>query len=113
MVTQDSDLIVIARVRLPKHPDTPETLDEQSEFDSIKCEVDTMQYIKDRLPTIPVPKVYAYAGPSSKQAEDAGAIYMLTEGFRGNTLQDVEFDMTSLPVTLFLALLVIYESFSN
>lgn len=106
MVVQDgSDSIVIARVRLPKHPNAPDALDEQSEFDSIKCEVETMQYIRDRLPSVPVPKVYAYAGPSSKEAEDAGTMYMLIEGFRGNTLQDIEFDMTHLPVRTFLALL--------
>lgn len=98
MVAHDSDLVVIARVRLPRHPETPDVLDEQSELNSIECEVETMRYVKDRLPSVPVPTVYAYAGPSSKHAEDAGAIYMLIQGFCGNTLQDVEFDMTCLPV---------------
>lgn len=104
MVVQDSDLIVIARVRLPRHPATPDTLSEESELNSIECEVETMRYIKHRLPSVPVPEVYAYAGPSSKHAKDAGAIYMLLQGFYGNTLQDVEFDMTCLPVRSSLSL---------
>lgn len=56
MVVQDSDLLVIARVRLPRHPDIPGTLDEQSELNSIQCEVETMRYIKDHLPHIAVPE---------------------------------------------------------
>jgi hypothetical protein len=40
-----------------------------------------------------VPKVYAYEGPGSRRAAAAGAMYMLLEGFYGNTLQDVAFDL--------------------
>lgn len=98
LVGQQSDLLVIARVRLPKHPDLPDTLDYQAELRSVRCEVETMRYVKYHLPNLVVPEVYAYAGPSSKEAEEAGAVYMLIQGFYGNTLQDVEFDMTTLPV---------------
>lgn len=107
MVAQDSNLLVIARVRLPRHPEIPDALDERSELNSIQCEVETMRYIKDRLPSIAVPEVYAYAGPSSNHAEDAGAVYMLIQGFYGNTLQDVEFDMTCLPVRPSLLFLLV------
>lgn len=99
MVAPESGQLIIARVRLPRHPDIPEELDEQSELYSITCEVQTMRYIKDHLTDILVPEVYAYAEPSSTYARNAGAAYMLIEGFYGNTLQDVAFDLTSLPVT--------------
>lgn len=98
LVGQDSDLLVIARVRLPKHPDIPAPLDQRAELRSVKCEVETMRYIKNQIPTLVIPEVYAYAESSSKEAEEAGAVYMLIQGFYGNTLQDVEFDMTHLPV---------------
>jgi len=90
--------LVIARVRLPKHPDTPNTVTKQSELYSIACEVTTMQFIKSHVPSVTIPEVYAYAGPGTDEAAKAGAVYMLIEGFYGNTLQDVEFDMTKLPV---------------
>lgn len=104
MVAPESGQLVIARVRLPRHPDIPEELNEQSELHSIMCEFQTMRYIKDHLTNIVVPKVYAYAEPSSIYARNAGAAYMLIEGFYGNTLQDLAFDLTSLPVSFFLSL---------
>lgn len=103
MVAPESGQLIIARVRLPRHPDIPEELDEQSELRSIRCEVETMRFVRDHLTDILVPKVYAYAEPSSTYARNAGAAYMLIEGFYGNTLQDVASDLTSLPVSHFLA----------
>lgn len=50
------------------------------------------------LPSVVVPKVYAYEGPGSRRAAAAGATYMLLEGLYGNTLQDVAFDLCNLPV---------------
>jgi hypothetical protein len=94
----DDGALVIARVRLPRHPSTPPTVCEEDELYSIACEVSTMQFVQQRLSAVTVPRVYAYEGPGSQLAADAGAIYMLLEGFYGNNLQDVAFDMCSLPV---------------
>ncbi|KAK4038016.1 hypothetical protein C8A01DRAFT_48310 [Parachaetomium inaequale] len=97
LVAEDGSL-VIARVRLPRHPDLPSTVTEKDELYSISCEVSTMQFVSRNPPTVTIPRVYAYEGPGSQLAADAGAIYMLLEGFYGNTLQDVAFDICSLPV---------------
>ncbi len=98
MVAEDHSLI-IARVRLPRHPDLPATVREEDESYSIACEVATMEFVRQRVPAVPVPCVYACEGSGSQLAADAGAVYMLLEGFRGNTLQDVEFDICKLPVS--------------
>jgi len=97
MIAEDGSL-VIARVRLPRHPDTLPTMSEEDEQYSIACEVATMAFVRQNVPAITLPQVYAYEGPGSKLAADAGAVYMLLEGFYGNTLQDVEPDLCSLSV---------------
>lgn len=97
MVAED-DSLVIARVRLPRHPDTLPTVSEEDEFYAIACEVPTMRFVSHNLPSVVVPKVYAYEGPGSQLAAAAGAMYMLLEGFYGNTLQDIAPDLCSLPV---------------
>lgn len=97
MVAED-DSLIIARVRLPRHPDTPPTVNEKDEQYSMSCEVSTMRFVRQKLSTVAVPRVYAYEGPGSELAADAGAIYMLIEGFYGNTLQDVAPDLCSLSV---------------
>ncbi|KAH7009377.1 uncharacterized protein B0I36DRAFT_401714 [Microdochium trichocladiopsis] len=88
MIAEDGSL-VIARVRLPRHPDAPPTISEEDEQYSIACEVATMAFVRQNVPTITLPQIYAYEGPGSQLAADAGAIYMLLEGFYGNTLQDI------------------------
>lgn len=98
MVADDGSL-VIARVRLPRHPDTPATVSEEDELYSIACEVATMNFVRQKLPGVTVPHVYAYEGPGSQVAAEVGAVYMLIEGFYGNTLQDVQFDMCELSVS--------------
>ncbi|CRK32678.1 hypothetical protein BN1723_016301 [Verticillium longisporum] len=97
MIAEDASL-VIARVRLPRHPDILSTVTEEDENYSIACEVSTMQFVAQNLPAVVVPKVYAYEGSGSQLATDAGAIYMLLEGFYGNTLQDIALDLCILPV---------------
>ncbi|KAK0609564.1 hypothetical protein B0T17DRAFT_621611 [Bombardia bombarda] len=97
IIAEDGSL-VIARVRLPRHPDTAPTISQADEEYAIACEVATMNFVKRNLPTIRIPAVYAYEGPGSQLATDVGAVYMLLEGFYGNTLQDVKFDMCDLPV---------------
>ncbi|KAK8149917.1 hypothetical protein G3M48_005009 [Beauveria asiatica] len=57
-----------------------------------------MKFMRQNLPAVSIPCIYAYEGPGSQLAADAGATYMLLEGFYGNTLQDVEFDMCNLSV---------------
>lgn len=98
MVAED-DSLVIARVRLPPHPDILPTVNEDDEEYSIACEISSMRFVRQRLPNVVVPHVYAYEGPGSHLATKAGAIYMLIEGFRGNTLQDTVRDLCSLPVS--------------
>lgn len=98
MVAKDGSL-VIARVRLPRHPDMPDTVNEDDEAYSIACEVTTMSFVKEALPDIKIPHLYAYEDKESPRAKDASAPYMLIEGFRGNSLMDTEFDMTVLPVS--------------
>ncbi|KAK3682840.1 hypothetical protein B0T22DRAFT_502042 [Podospora appendiculata] len=97
MIAEDGSL-VIARVRLPRHPDVPATVREEDEAYGITCEIATMEFVRQRLSAIPIPCLYAYEGPGSQLAADVGATYMLLEGFYGNTLQDVEFDICNLPV---------------
>lgn len=99
MVAEDASL-VIARIRLPRHPDTPPNVTKEEEAYAIRCEVATMQFVRKMLPNITVPTVYAYEAPGSALATDAGATYMLLEGFYGNTLRDVEFDICNLPVRI-------------
>ncbi len=90
--------LVIARVRLPRHPDLPLTVSNEDMEYSTQCELATMQYIQKNLSSVRIPRVYAYEPVGSPRATAAGASYMLIEGFYGNTLIDVEFDMTLLPV---------------
>lgn len=97
MIAEDNSL-VIARVRLPRHPDTPSTVSEEDEQYSIACELATMAFVRQSLSAITIPQIFAYEGPGSQLAADAGAVYMLLEGFYGNTLRDVESDMCNLSV---------------
>ncbi|CAK7219178.1 hypothetical protein SEUCBS140593_003803 [Sporothrix eucalyptigena] len=91
--------LVIARVRLPRHPDMPASLSDEDEQYSINCEVATMKYVRKKLPAVKLPQVYAYEAPGSLRASSVGAAYMLLEGFYGNTLQDVTFDICSLAIS--------------
>ncbi|KAI8710651.1 APH domain-containing protein [Fusarium sp. LHS14.1] len=95
MIAED-DSLIIARVRLPRHPDTLPIVNEKDEQYSIACEVSSMRFVRQTLSTVVVPRVYAYEGPGSQLATDAGAVYMLIEGFYGNTLQDITPDLCSL-----------------
>ncbi|KAI1809643.1 hypothetical protein GGS20DRAFT_267213 [Poronia punctata] len=94
MVGEDGSL-VIARIRLPRHPDVPVTVTEEDESYAIACEVATMEFVRKRLDAVSLPRVYAYEAVGS----EVGAPYMLLEGFYGNTLQDVEFNICNLPIT--------------
>lgn len=98
MVAQDQRL-VIARVRLPRHPDAPVTYSSEHDRYLIDCEVATMKFVRQSLPGIKIPRLYAYEAAGSSYASSAGAPYMLIESFYGNTLQDVKFDICDLPVS--------------
>lgn len=104
LVAENSTL-VIARVRLPRHPDASQTFTDEDMAFATECEVATMRYVREKLASIITPCVYTYEPAESVRANEAGAAYMLIEGFRGNTLLDVEYDMTQLPVTLKLPFL--------
>ncbi|KAF2110374.1 hypothetical protein BDV96DRAFT_583911 [Lophiotrema nucula] len=94
----DDHSLIIARARLPRHPDSNENTTEDSELYAIQCEVATMEFLQNNATTIPAPKLYTYEPPGSQQAVLVGACYMLIEGFYGNTLQDVMFDICDLPI---------------
>ncbi|EPE05967.1 hypothetical protein F503_02796 [Ophiostoma piceae UAMH 11346] len=89
--------LVIARVRLPRHPSLLASYTAEDERYQIECEVATMHYVRQKLPRVKIPRIYAYEPAGSPRAVAAGAAYMLIEGFYGNTLQDVEFDICQLP----------------
>ncbi|KAF2237031.1 hypothetical protein EV356DRAFT_481390 [Viridothelium virens] len=95
LVANDGRL-VIARARLPRHPDTPSTVTVEDETYSMQCEAATLKFLSKNVTSIPFPHLYAYAAPKSRSAIQAGAAYMLIEGFYGNTLQDVQFDICQL-----------------
>ncbi|KAL2891241.1 Phosphotransferase enzyme family protein [Ceratocystis lukuohia] len=97
MVGQDDGSLIIARVRLPRHPDYPFPISDAEKQYALECEVSTMRYVRCRLPDIPVPEVYAYEGPASPLAASVGAVYMLIQGFYGNTLFDMYPDIRDLP----------------
>lgn len=96
----DDNSLIIARARLPRHPDTDEDATDDSELYAIQCEVATMEFLQHKTTSVPAPRLYAYEAPNSRQATTVGACYMLIEGFYGNTLQDVKFDVCDLPVRI-------------
>lgn len=104
LVAADGTL-AIARVRLPRHPETPPTITDQDTAYATQCEIATMRYVRSKLTDIAMPQVYAYEAADSSRAREVGAAYMIIEGFRGNTLFDVAFDMTQLPVSRLLLIL--------
>jgi hypothetical protein len=106
----DDYSLIIARVRLPRHPDSDENITEDSELYAIQCEVATMQFLQNKVTTIPTPKLYAYEPPGSQQAVTVGAGYMLIEGFYSNTLQDVKFDICDLPVCIAYFVIAAYAN---
>jgi len=95
LVTLD-DRFLIARVRLPKHPESNAT-DTDEEY-LIQCEVATMEFLRANVGIVLLPKLYVYEAPGSARAINAGAIYMLIEGFYGNSLQDIDHSIYNLPV---------------
>lgn len=107
LVAADGRLI-IARGWLPRHPDSPNSVNDDSEQYSIRCEVATMEFLHENVTDIPFPKLYVYEGPGSQKAADVGASYMLIEGFYGNSMQDVQLNICELPVLILISL---YEVF--
>lgn len=55
-----------------------------------------MRVVGQNLSAVAVPTAYAYGGPGSQLATEAGASYMLLEGTHGNILQNVATDWCSL-----------------
>lgn len=96
-IMEDQSL-VIARVRLPRHPDSDGLVTAESESYAIQCEVSTMSYLQNSSFRVPLPKLYAYGPPGFTEAREVGACYMLIEGFYGNTLQEVQPDICGLPM---------------
>ncbi|TAQ84345.1 hypothetical protein B7494_g7333 [Chlorociboria aeruginascens] len=88
----------IAQMQLPRHPDSTGNANEYSELYSIDCEVATMRFLHENVTGVPFPRLYAYEGPGSQRAANVGVAYMLIEGFYGNTMQDVQFNICELPV---------------
>ncbi|KAG8673685.1 hypothetical protein FPOAC2_07142 [Fusarium poae] len=91
LVAED-DSLIIARVRLPRHPAASSNMTEEDEQYQVTCELATMRLLAQRLPQLKIPSVYAYEGPGSQRALEFGAPYMLIQGFYGNALQDLVYD---------------------
>lgn len=98
MIAQDQCL-VIARVQLSRHPDTPATYNDEHDQYLIDCEVAPITFVRQNLPEVKIPGLYTYEAAGSSYASSAGTAYMLLEGFYGNTLQDVKFDICDLPAS--------------
>lgn len=90
--------LAIARVRLPRHPDSGASEDDEAYL--MQCKTATMEFVRENVTAIPVPALYVCAMPGSLRAVEAGAPYMLIEGFYGNSLQDVDSSIYNLPVRL-------------
>ncbi|XEV01762.1 hypothetical protein FSHL1_007049 [Fusarium sambucinum] len=94
LVAED-DSLIIARVRLPRHPTVSSNVTEEDEQYQIQCELATMRYVAQKIPQLKVPSIYAYEGPESQRALDVGAPYMLIQGFYGNSLNDLVYGETA------------------
>ena len=88
----------IARVKLPRHPDDDDTVDEDSVSYMRKCEIATMNFLQERVEAVSVPQIYGWAMPGSQNAQEVGAACMLIEGFQGNVLFDGHSKVYDLPV---------------
>lgn len=98
MVADDDDeTLVIARVQLPPlHPETQTQTQALDRDYRTMCEVATISYLNDTT-DLPIPRVYAYEPSGSIRAKQVGAPYMLLEGLYGNSLVDVDIDLSDLP----------------
>ncbi|KAK1250800.1 hypothetical protein MKX07_005355 [Trichoderma sp. CBMAI-0711] len=95
----DESRFLIARVRLPKHPENIMSVPDEADEYLIQCEVATMKFLQAKVTAVPIPRLYAYEAPGSARAIAAGAAYMLIEGFHGNSLQDVNLNIYNLPIS--------------
>jgi len=57
-----------------------------------------MTFVRQKVPAITLPRVYAYEGRGSQLAANISTPYMLLKGFYKNALQNVEFDLCNLLV---------------
>lgn len=71
MVAADHSL-VIARVRLLRRAASPATVSVEGEAYTMICEVETMKFVRLKLPSIPIPTVYACELHGSELATAAG-----------------------------------------
>jgi hypothetical protein len=99
VAADDESRFLIARVRLPKHPESSISAPDEADEYLIQCEVATMKLLHAKVTAVPIPRLYAYEAPGSARAIAAGAAYMLIEGFHGNSLQDVNLNIYNLPVS--------------
>jgi hypothetical protein len=90
------DRFLVVRVRLPNHPESSAT--DADEGYLMQCEVATMKFLRANARTVPIPELYAYEAPGSTWAINAGAAYMLIQGFYGNSLQDIGQSIYNLPI---------------
>ncbi|KFY04531.1 hypothetical protein V491_09324 [Pseudogymnoascus sp. VKM F-3775] len=59
-----------------------------------------MEFLRENSTGILFPKLYAFEGGESYRAVEFCAVYMLIEGFYGNTLQDMQFNICDLPLSV-------------
>ncbi|KAK3352528.1 hypothetical protein B0T25DRAFT_542180 [Lasiosphaeria hispida] len=96
LVAPDREGFIIARLQIPQDPESATS--GGADNYAIECEVATMAFVRDNVKGVTVPQVYAYEGPGTSRAAKVGAVYMLIEGFFGNTAADVELQLYNLPI---------------
>lgn len=65
MVAEDESSM-IARVRLPRHPETPARIRDEDVAYATSCEVATMQYVRSKLASIAIPRVTPMSLPTRR-----------------------------------------------
>lgn len=96
----DNDRFLVARLRLPNPALSGIVVTDASTEYAIQCEVATMQFLRDKAKSVPISAVHAYEASGSTRAFSVGAAYMLVQGIHGTLLQDVEYPVDDLPVSL-------------
>lgn len=54
----------------------------------MQYEVATLGFLHENVTGVPLSRLYTFEGPESQRALEVGAVYMLFEGFYGNSLQE-------------------------
>ncbi|KAK3372046.1 hypothetical protein B0H63DRAFT_503437 [Podospora didyma] len=95
LVTPDNRFL-IARVGLPNYSEGDAT--DAIEAYLIQCEAARMKFLRENVKTVPLPTLYTCEALGSARAINAGAAYMLIEGFHGYSLSNIDHNIYDLPI---------------